>query len=147
MTRRNAYGELTEAQWRAVVVELAETYGWRCYYVENSTREITRRTGPHKGTLVRVRNINRRGQGFPDLVMVRRRDARILFAELKRDRGPRGGGVHEHVEPTDEQKAWLADLGAIARTFHLLEPRLWYDRFDVRLWRPSDYDEVETTLR
>ena len=57
--------------------------------------------------------------GFPDLVLVR---DRVLFAELKTERG----------RVTAEQAAWIADLRAADA--------------DVRLWRPSDWREIEQVL-
>lgn len=56
--------------------------------------------------------------GVPDLIFAR--GGRVLLAELKRH------GKH----PTPEQRAWLAALGEHGR-----------------LWRPSDWDEIEETLR
>ena len=64
---------------------------------------------------------SRRGTaGFPDLVLVR--GDRVLWVELKSDRG--------RVRP--EQKLWIAALRAAGQ--------------DVRVWRPSDWDEVESNL-
>lgn len=60
------------------------------------------------------------GKGFPDLVLVR---DRVLFVELKSGSG----------QLTDEQEAWLEAL-------------LLAD-VDIRVWRPSDWVEIEATLR
>ncbi len=140
-----SYAELSETRWRATVVELATVYGWRCFFVENSTREITRRSGAR----VRVRNINAGGAGFPDLVLVRARDRRLIFAELKRDAGPRGGGKTagaHRVELSPDQEAWLADLRAASRrTDSCGAPE--HAGFDVHVWRPSQYQEIERVLR
>jgi hypothetical protein len=59
--------------------------------------------------------------GFPDLTLVRR--GVLVFIELKAERG----------QPSAEQKAWLADLELVAGV-------------TVRLWRPSDWNEVVTLL-
>ncbi len=56
-------------------------------------------------------------KGFPDLVLAR--EGQLILAELKTDTG----------KPTDEQRAWLAALGAHGR-----------------LWRPAHWDEVQHTL-
>jgi hypothetical protein len=54
---------VTEAQWQAQVVQLAELYGWRWYHTHDSRRSPA---------------------GFPDLVLWRER---VVFAELKTDTG------------------------------------------------------------
>jgi hypothetical protein len=60
------------------------------------------------------------GTGFPDLVLCR--GPQLLFVELKASRG----------RLSAEQQAWLAALRAAGQ--------------DVRLWRPSDWPAIETTL-
>jgi hypothetical protein len=54
---------MTEAQWQAQVVELANLLGWRWYHTHDSRRSPA---------------------GFPDLVLWR---DRVIFAELKTDQG------------------------------------------------------------
>ena len=60
--------------------------------------------------------------GFPDLVMTR--DGRIILAELKTESGP----------VTEAQREWLTALAAC--------PGL-----EVKVWRPSDWDAIERTMR
>ncbi|GIV16008.1 MAG: hypothetical protein KatS3mg022_3419 [Armatimonadota bacterium] len=67
-------------------------------------------------------NSQRSPEGFPDLVLVR--PPRVLFAELKT-------GVRK---PTPAQQHWLAQLGACPQV-------------EVYLWRPTDWEEIEETLR
>jgi hypothetical protein len=57
-------GKLTERDWQAQVVQLAQLYGWRTYHTLRSQGSEA---------------------GFPDLVLVR--PPMLLFAELKTDRG------------------------------------------------------------
>jgi hypothetical protein len=67
------------------------------------------------------------GAGFPDLVMAR--GGAVVFAELKRETG----------RPTKEQDRWLGELSNIdaeCEGTHM-----------VRLWRPSDQDEMQRCLR
>ena len=54
---------ISEADWQAHVIELAETLGWSHYHTYDSRRST---------------------EGFPDLVLVRER---VVFAELKREDG------------------------------------------------------------
>ena len=55
---------ISEKEFQAQVVELAETFGWLVYHTYDSRRSQ---------------------RGFPDLTMVRR--DRVVFAELKSDTG------------------------------------------------------------
>lgn len=65
--------------------------------------------------------------GFPDLVLVR--DGRMIIAELKSEKG----------RETKQQTAWLDDLTKVADGCPF--------SMEVRLWRPSDMEEIERTLR
>lgn len=59
--------------------------------------------------------------GFPDLTLVR--DRKIIFVELKRETG----------KLSDEQVVWLDELRKCGIACYV--------------WRPSDIDEVVSTLR
>ena len=72
--------------------------------------------------------------GFPDLTMVRRQ--RLIFAELKRQDG----------NPTDEQTAWLTELGRVADWTKEERP-IGTPIVEVFLWRPSDWPEIEQALK
>lgn len=94
----SALPALSERQWQQQVIDLATLYRWTWYHTHDS-----RRSNP----------------GFPDLVLVR---DRVLFAELKTDRG----------RLTTDQHRWigrLEDAGA-----------------EVFVWRPKDLDWVRTEL-
>lgn len=89
---------ISERAWQAQVLELATLYRWTWYHTHDS-----RRSNP----------------GFPDLVLVR---DRVLFAELKTDRG----------RLTNDQLGWISRLEeAGAEAF---------------VWRPKDLDDVRTEL-
>jgi hypothetical protein len=61
------------------------------------------------------------GAGFPDLVLVR--PPVVIFAELKR----------EGAKLRPEQRAWLEALDRC-------------EGVEARLWRPSDFEEIQTML-
>ncbi|MGH3089785.1 MAG: VRR-NUC domain-containing protein [Rubrobacteraceae bacterium] len=63
------------------------------------------------------------GKGFPDLVLVR--PPEIVFAELKTD------SPASKLRP--EQREWLETLGRCGRV-------------EARLWRPSDFEEMQRVL-
>lgn len=112
----NAAPALTEAVFQQQVTDLAELYGWEWVHLRPARTEAGWRT-PVSGTL---------GAGWPDLVLVRGRDRRVIFAELKSQRG----------RPTREQ-------------VHVLEllDLLTGPGFDVCIWRPSDLPAIQAVLR
>ena len=63
--------------------------------------------------------------GFPDLVLTRY--GRLIFAELKAENG----------KTSEAQIDWLGALELVARDASVVM---------VRLWRPSDWPEIEATL-
>jgi len=90
---------MTEEEWLQQVRELARLKGWLNYHTRSS-----RRSDP----------------GFPDLVLVR--GDRLIFAELKREKG----------RLTESQRIWLEALGATDAESYI--------------WRPSDWERVEEVL-
>ena len=90
---------MTEEEWLQQVRELARLKGWLNYHTRSS-----RRSDP----------------GFPDLVLVR--GDRLIFAELKREKG----------RLTESQRTWLE---ALQQTIG-----------EVFTWRPSDWERVEKVL-
>ena len=93
-------GTFTEEQFLQQVKKLANNNDWLCYHTRNS-----RGSDP----------------GFPDLVLVR--SGRLVFAELKRERG----------KVSVAQALWLAELA-------------FNDHTEVYTWRPSDWDTIVELL-
>ena len=93
------------------VTDLATVYGWRWAHFRPAKTARGWRT-PVSGPL---------GKGWPDLVLVRDRDGRMLFAELKR----------AGADPEGDQSEVLDYLRRCAR-FHG-----W---MTVHVWRPLDAD-------
>lgn len=94
----------SEAEFQDSVLELAHKLGWELTYHTYDSRRST--------------------EGFPDLVLCRPRDERLVIAELKR--------IDGRVTPA--QRAWLDALGAARYK-------------DVRVWRPTDWDDIQRLLR
>ena len=94
---------MLEKEFQKQVTEYARLEGWSVYSIPDS----------RKVTLA----------GYPDLTMWRVSDKRLVFAELKREKG--------RVRP--QQEAVLDELRALGLA-------------EVYLWRPSDWDEVVVTL-
>lgn len=92
---------VTERDLAGYVRDLARTLGWRRYHTWLAKHSPA---------------------GFPDEVLCR--PPRLIFAELKSDRGT--------LKP--EQEAWLGELRQVPGV-------------EVYLWRPADMDEIARVLR
>lgn len=79
--------------------------------------------------------------GWPDLTLIRRRDRRLIFAELKAEKGVVSARQAEVLELLRS----LAD----AETWGMLrgEPHQFGARIEVYVWRPSDVDAIVEVLR
>lgn len=129
---------LTEIEFQRQLVGphgLATMLGWQHVHHRPAKTEHGWRT-PVSGEL---------GKGWPDLVLVRERDSRLIFAELKSDAG--------RVTP-DEQRVLevLRSLVFDPAAFWPIEPRTWDEtqrppRVDVVVWRPRDFDAIAEILR
>lgn len=103
-TQRKIAEMMSERELDSNVRALAAVLGWRVYHPYRSTRSAP---------------------GWPDLALANPAQRRVLFRELKRQRG----------KPTADQRWWLAALD-VAGT-------------DVGVWRPADWlsGRIERELR
>ncbi len=116
---------MSERDFRSQVISMAEALEWKVYHHDT---QLPGRIYDVKGKLIRTRDM--RGMGWPDLVMVRAREAeepRIIFAELKSEKG----------RMSLEQQEWLELLGKLQG----------WAKASVYLWRPADIDAAEQALR
>ena len=98
-----------EGDYQQAIVDLALANRWEKYHTHRSDRS---------------------DKGWPDLVLYREQDARIIFAEVK--------GRDTKVTP--EQKVVLGSLGRIAARREGVEVYLWRDG-------TTPWDEIERVLR
>lgn len=91
---------ITERELSAQVKQLAAVYGWTAYHTWTSVHSAP---------------------GFPDWVLVR--PPRLIFAELKRERG----------KVTAAQQSWLDVLAQLPGV-------------EVFVWRPSDLTRIAEVL-
>lgn len=103
--RRVLDAATTEDELLGLVVAYAQLQGWLVHHCRPARSEKGYRT-PIQGD-----------RGFPDLVLARER--RVIFAELKTERGVLSNAQHR----------WINAL---------------YDL--VYMWRPSDWPEIEKVL-
>jgi hypothetical protein len=92
-----------EKDFQARVTHVAGLYGWKCYAIPDSRRATI--------------------AGFPDLTLWHVGQSRIVFAELKREKG----------RLSESQKIVLSELGTLG--------------VEVYVWRPSDFDNIIELLK
>lgn len=116
------------------VTDLAKIFGWTWVHFRPAKTQRGWRT-PVEGPL---------GKGWPDLVLVRERDRRLIFAELKREVG----------DPiTYDQDMVLASLRSLVTRETDDEGQTWIPAIDIApqvevfVWRPSDLEQISEILR
>lgn len=117
---------MSEAELQVALVHpkdgLATLLGWEHVHFRKAKTERGWRT-PGSGQLLK---------GWPDLVLVRERDSRLIFAELKSDDG----------ELSDDQKAVLRKLNALVCAGGDGQTRV-----EVAVWRPRDLERIAQVLQ
>jgi hypothetical protein len=98
---------ISEADLQTAVIDTARVFGWRVAHFR-----------PARTKHGWVTPVAADGKGFPDLVLVN--DTRLLFVELKSDKG----------KPSREQEQWLEGLNQVAAVC---------DQVGVHLWTPADW--------
>ncbi|MCA1570865.1 MAG: VRR-NUC domain-containing protein [Chloroflexi bacterium] len=104
--------KLREIDLQRQVVQLAELLGWEHVHWRPAMTKQGWRT-PGSGTLAK---------GFPDLLLVRPSDRRLIFVELKAD----------GHKPTPDQERVLDVLRSVS---------------EIHVWSPAMWDDIEATLR
>ena len=92
-----------ERDFQQRVTHIAKLYHWSCYSIVDSRRASL--------------------AGYPDLTMWNVQQGRLIFAELKREKGVLSVA----------QKQVLAELGTLG--------------VEVYVWRPSDFDDIVDLLK
>lgn len=106
---------LTETEFMRQVTDLATILGWEWAHFRPAQTAKGWRT-PVSGPL---------GKGFPDLVMVREKGARLIFAELKREGGK--------LSADQERVTFVLNQSAAGA--------------EVYVWRPADLPAIAEILR
>jgi len=110
------------------IAELAHLLGWETIAFRPALTKRGYRT-PGTGSMAR---------GWPDMTLVRARDRRLIFAELKSDVG----------RLSDDQKRVLDVLRALEGEY-LRDVPGGFDalQIEVHVWKPKDFDRIQETLR
>lgn len=93
---------VTERDLREQIRDLCKLFGWKMYFSWTSIHSP---------------------RGFPDLVLANPEQKRVIFAELKTEKG----------KVTDYQQEWLDTLAECGA--------------EVYVWRPGDIEEIAEILR
>jgi hypothetical protein len=104
---------MSEREFQAAVMELAQLSGWETLHCRTSMQQGRYLTAT-TGTMAK---------GWPDLVLAHPKLRRLLFVELKSDRG--------RLTP-DQERVHAALWEAVG--------------YDVAVWRPRDWPHIEATL-
>ncbi len=111
----------SEKQFQTAVIELAERLGWKAAHFNDSRREIVNRKSGERRLVG-----DKDARGFPDLVLLR--DDRLVFAELKSDRG----------RLSQAQLDWIVRLERVES--------IPSSCVSVFVWKPPDWPWIETVL-
>jgi hypothetical protein len=114
-----------ERDFQRTVTELAEMLGWEWMHVRPMQTKHGWATGT-SGTMAK---------GWPDLTLVRERDHRLLFVELKAEDGV-PTPAQDRVLALLRTLHWAADDGNPSTT-----------TVEVYVWWPRDFDDIAKALR
>lgn len=113
----------TEREFTQQVVDLARMFGFEHVHFRPAKTAHGWRT-PVEGSM---------GEGWPDWILVRERDRRLIFAELKGDGGK--------VSPAQER------VLEILRSLDTGIRPVNSARVEVFVWHPSDLEQIAEVLR
>jgi hypothetical protein len=121
----------SEREFQAAVIEYAHLNGWLVHHGRAAQVREGKWVTPIQGDA-----------GFPDLVMAR--GHQVVFAELKSEKGTMSPAQKRWIETLKE----AADWAGFEFDFPADPPDHTAHRdLAMKVWRPSDWDEIETTLR
>jgi hypothetical protein len=127
----------SEALLQRQVVDLARWRGWGVAYRPQRGRASELDDEPLTGLVFHPRIMYRSEPGWPDLTLVRRRDRRLIFAELKAEDG----------KLTRRQERVLELLRCLQfdpMEYGGLLPAA--PRIEVHVWRPADIERIAEIL-
>lgn len=119
---------MTERDLQRQVVQFARQCGWDLVF--------------HAPSVVTMHE-----RGWPDLVLVRRKDRRLIFAELKAEKGKLSERQAEVLDilgsvAHDSGQGFISQYAASVSRAVSGTPRV-----QVVVWRPSDWDRIVEALR
>lgn len=125
---------MNERDLQAAVIKQARSLGWgltqsQAKHLAEEAQAYGVEPPPLDGLIFHPRYSLGSEPGWPDLTLIRRHDRRLIFAELKTEKG--------RLSPRQaEVLALLRELVVIPDAWHTGE----WPRIEVVLWRPSDLE-------
>jgi hypothetical protein len=131
----------SEGAFQAEVIKLARSLGWgttksQADAMRAEAAQYGVETPPLDGLVFHPRYSLGSEPGWPDLTLVRRRDRRLIFAELKAEKGVVSPRQREVLD-------LLREFVVIPDFIHTDE----WPRIEVFVWRPSDLPRIVEVLR
>jgi len=124
---------MTELDFQRQVVRLASLLGWESVHFRPAMTKHGWRTAG-SGSMAK---------GWPDLVLVRERDRRLIFAELKASKQKATPEQHRVLEVLRSIEHYPTPLDEALRQ----KPPIAHPSIQVFLWHPEDFDQIGRTLR
>lgn len=132
--------DVNEGEFQRVVIDLARGLGWGI--TVSAQKAIAAEAAGYNvpepeldGLIFHPRYSLGSESGWPDLTLIRRRDRRLIFAELKAEKG----------KPSHRQEQVL-DLLRCLEGLVVHGADLELGSIQVRVWRPSDLDKIREEL-
>lgn len=122
-----------EYELQSQIAQLAHILGWETIAFRPAMTKRGMRT-PGTGSMAK---------GWPDMTLVRTRDRRIIFAELKSNVGK----LSPDQERVIDVLTMLTADGMIRSGVYPGGPPYEPTRVEVHVWRPRDFDQIEQALR
>lgn len=148
---------INERDFQATVIRHARSLGWGV--TQSAAKEMATQANqygvpvpPLDGLIYHPRYSLGSEPGWPDLVLVRRRDRRLIFAEIKAEKGvlkARQAEVLDLLRQFEQEPDGLVRGEAIRPNPSESHMRVLgtLPRIAVRVWRPSMLDEIIEELR
>lgn len=147
---------MTERDLQRNVVQLARDLGWgvsqaAATKVAAEAESYGQPVPPLDGLVFHPRYSMGSEPGWPDLTLIRRRDQRLIFAELKTEKGrlhPRQEAVLELLSVFAANRSWWDDDLSVA-DWNANRAAAWSPTplLEVWVWRPSDLGAIAEDLR
>lgn len=124
-----------EYELQSQIAQLAHMLGWE-------TLSIRHAFSPARKVYVTALS-GSMAKGWPDMILIRARDRRLIFAELKSNVGK--------LRPDQERVLDVLNdltLDGMIEKGVMFDPKTYLPvKIEVRVWRPRDFEQIQEVLR